>query len=221
MKKRYQVLLLLAFGVLFAVFAANRPAKSDEWASWVQAWGSLIAIAVAIWVAKDQHDKAERRRDGDAKDEVRNFLAGVREELDATWNVYMVQVGLAVKATELGDVVEWTWPVPDNPFKVYAATVGTLGRVPEDEIRKAIVSTYIVANGLLLTWQMHNALKSVRDGVSPNVYDSTGFRPNHNWTKLHKELATYSAQLKAHQIEASIRIKATVALIDKFLERKE
>ncbi|OFQ51990.1 hypothetical protein [Achromobacter xylosoxidans] len=219
MKKRYQVFLLLVFGVLFAVFAFNPPEESDQWAAWVQAWGSLVAIGAAIWVAKDQHDKAEKRRVDDFNDEVRSFLAGIREELKVTWKVYMVQVGFAVKATEQGQVVDWIWPVPDSPFKVYAATVGSIGRVHEDELRNAIVSTYIVANGLLLTWQMHNAMKSARDSVPQKIYQAEGYRENSNWTALNSELATYSAQLKKHQLEASKRIKKTVRLIDGFLGR--
>ncbi|WP_063580976.1 hypothetical protein [Achromobacter ruhlandii] len=219
MKKRYQVGLLFVFGVLLAVFASNPPEKSEQWASWVQAWGSLVAIGVAIWVPKDQYDKAAQLRAKDAKDEVRNFLAGVREELLVTWEVYMRQVGQAVEETGPDEAVEWTWPVPDNPFKVYAATVGMIGRVPEDQLRNAVMSTYIVASGFLLTWEMHNGLRAARDSVPKVTVAPEGYRANDVWMERHLALSTYSKQLRKHQEEASRRIGETVRQIDGFLKQ--
>lgn len=209
----------IGVGVAFQGWPAWPQAEGQTWAAWVQAIGSVVAILAAIWVAKDQHDKAERRRADDAKNEVRNFLFGIREELHINWVVYMQTVGDAVLACKAGTAVDLTWPVPQNPFKVYASTVGLIGRVPDDVIRKNIVATYVVAGGLLLTWEMHNNMRAERDAEAELIEEMDGARPNGNWVSLNRDLTRYSKQLVKHQNEAAAMINITVALIDSYLKK--
>ncbi|WP_343718975.1 hypothetical protein [Achromobacter dolens] len=72
MHKGYQVLLLLFFLGFCSVLATHWPTSSGEWASWVQALGSIAAIGVAIWIPYDQavkrsdeavEEKRERREE--------------------------------------------------------------------------------------------------------------------------------------------------------------
>jgi len=217
MKKGYQVALLLAFGGLFAAFAFNPPKQSADWASWVQAWGSIAAICAAIWVAHDQHEKSETRHARAEKDEVRNFLSGVREELQVNWAVYMQQVGVHVNEFRKGEAIELTWPVPDNPFKVYAATVHVIGRLPDANLRKSIIVTYVVAGGLLHTWRMHNELRSRRDLEKKTILVIGGERESLAWVELNAALTEYSDQLFEHQAKAAWMIELTIEEIDAYL----
>ncbi|WMD20884.1 hypothetical protein RAS12_00505 [Achromobacter seleniivolatilans] len=219
MKKGYQVALLLAFGALFAAFAFNPPKTSGDWASWVQAWGSIAAICAAIWIAYDQHAKVREQQASARHDEVRNFLFGIREELHINWVVYMQTVGDAVQAVKDNAAVDVTWPVPENPFKVYASTVGLIGRVPDDLIRKQIVATYVVAGGLMLTWKMHNTMRAARDAEAELVEEMDGTRPNGTWVVLQRDLTRYSQQLRKHQNEAEAMIGIAVDLIDTYLKK--
>ena len=221
MKMRYQVLLLLAFGVLFAIFAFNRPTKSDEWAAWVQAWGSIAAICAAIWIAYDQHEKAQEQRKSMEADELRTFLAGVREELYVNWTVYMGQVGGRVLQSPAGQAIELVWPVPDNPFKFYGATVGMIGRLPDSDLRKSIIVTYVVAGGLLHTWRMHNELHDQRDRERRMVLESGGLRESERWRELNAQLQEYSGQLYDHQDQANSSIETTIEKIDAYLKSDE
>lgn len=219
MNKGYQVALLLAFGALFAAFAFNPPKSSGDWASWVQAWGSIAAICAAIWVAVDQHARTTQRQTEASRDEVRNFLSGIREELHVNWLVYMQTVGEYVRTIPPGEVVDATWPVPDNPFKVYASTVALIGHVPDDEIRKNIIATYVVAGGLLLTWEMHNSMRAARDAIAPGLHGAGGLESHVAWLAHQKSLKRYSQQLIKHQGEATAMINITVGLIDTYLQK--
>lgn len=209
----------LGVGVAFQGWPSWLQADGQALAAWVQAVGSVAAIAAAIWIAHDQHARAEKRSAKAERDEVRNFLAGIREELHTNWLVYMTNVGNAVAEAKPDAVVEWTWPVPENPFKVYSATVGMLGRVPEDELRKAIVATYIVAGGLMLTWKMHNSLREARDAEPERIGDKYEWEENGAWCELQRKLLAYSGQLKRHQGHASEMIADTITMIDSYLKR--
>lgn len=224
MKKGYQVALLLAFGALFAAFAFNPPKSSGDWASWVQAWGSIAAICAAIWVAFDQHQKSERRAIAAADEEVNNFLSGVREELRISWMVYMSQVGEELAKTKAGEPVTFWWPPPVDAFKVYGATVGVIGRVRDDEIRQQIISTYVVVGGLLVTWETHNRLltelneaeEALRSPSGDATYDQ---RKSARVMKMLETLLGYSDQLRTHQLQAVSLIESTISAIDRHFAR--
>ena len=225
MKKGYQVALLLAFGALFAAFAFNPPKHSGDWASWVQAWGSIAAICAAVWVAFDQHQKSEMRTIAAADQEVNNFLSGVREELNISWMVYMSQAGQELAKTKDGQLVNFWWPPPPDPFKVYGATVGVIGRVRDDEIRQQIISTYVVVGGLMVTWATHNRLLSELNEADEELRSSSGdaaydlLRRERVLKKLSTTLS-YSNQLRTHQLQAVSLIEGTIGAIDRHFARR-
>lgn len=224
MKKRYQVLLLLVFGLLFAAFASNPPSSSGEWASWVQAWGSIAAICAAVWVAAYQHEKTELRAIRESEKEVENFLAGVREELRISHTVYMVQVGQELEKSQPGQPIWFSWAAPGDPFKVYGATVGVIGRVRDDAIRQQVISTYVIVGGLLHTWATHDLLledytaaaEVHRRSISDPLLSSLEAQSLEN---RRRTLVAYGDQLRSHHHEASARIIETVDAIDRYLEK--
>jgi len=70
MHKGYQVLLLLLFLGFCSVLANYWPSDSSEWASWVQAVGSIGAIIAAFIVLSEQRREERRRRLRDKEDQV-------------------------------------------------------------------------------------------------------------------------------------------------------
>lgn len=223
MKKGYLVVLILVFGVLFAAFACKPPKTSGDVASWVQAVGSIAAIVAAVLIASDQHRKSEARAIADTQTEVHNFLAGVREELCASMAAYMLQAGTALEQVPAGHPVQLWWLAPPEPFKVYNATVGLIGRVRDDELRRQIISTFVVVGGLLLTWTTHNRLfdefEKADEATRQSIADATQLEAleMQSWAK-EKALMEYGEQLRSHHSNATTLVKATIALIDNYLK---
>ncbi|AOY90536.1 hypothetical protein BKK79_00855 [Cupriavidus sp. USMAA2-4] len=72
LRYRYFVTLLLVLGLVAVVcwaFAHWTPKDSSEVATWVQAIGAIIGIGIAIAVPAWQHRMAERRREGERREE--------------------------------------------------------------------------------------------------------------------------------------------------------
>src|SRR5690606_11411810 len=46
--------------VLIGVFVWQRPTNPAEWAAWMQALGSIVAVGVAIWVPYKQRENQRR-----------------------------------------------------------------------------------------------------------------------------------------------------------------
>lgn len=53
---------VLIYGALIGVFAAYPPATTGDWAAWAQAFGSVAAIALGLWVVQRQHTLEVQRR---------------------------------------------------------------------------------------------------------------------------------------------------------------
>lgn len=63
MHKGYQVLLLLFFLGFCAVLAKYWPTNSNDWASWVQAMGTIIAIVGSYWLGEREYRRDRGERD--------------------------------------------------------------------------------------------------------------------------------------------------------------
>lgn len=67
-------LVVIAFTVVLLLFPNMR---SEAGAGWTQAFGAIVAVAVAIWVPWDQHNKAVARDEKRQKDEKRDTLGSM------------------------------------------------------------------------------------------------------------------------------------------------
>eukprot|EP01036_Dinobryon_divergens_P057041 gene57041-76168_t len=54
---------VLVYGALIGVFAAYPPAATGDWAAWAQAFGSVTAIGLGLWVVQRQHTLEMQRRE--------------------------------------------------------------------------------------------------------------------------------------------------------------
>ncbi|WP_033471261.1 hypothetical protein [Bordetella bronchiseptica] len=84
MRKRYQVALLLLFLGLCIVLAKYWPSSSTDWASWVQAIGSIGAIVGAFQIALTQARESDRvRKKQDEIDRLDRSNLGTAIAIDA------------------------------------------------------------------------------------------------------------------------------------------
>lgn len=209
----------IGVGVAFSGWPAWPEAEGQTWAAWVQAVGSVGAILVAVWVVYKQHKEADKRQERTQREVVRNFLLGVREELAITWRVYMAQVGTELAKTEDGEIVRLYWPAPESPFKVYGATVGQIGCVPDDELRALIIQTYVIAGGLLYTWETHNRQLKDFDYLDRTPRSRSAIQAQVDYRADLAALIEYGEKLRNHQNSASEAIDETIEAIDQFLCR--
>jgi len=51
--------------ILLAIFLLNWPIDSEQWASWVQAIGTVLALGIAIYLSKQERDERRTERELD------------------------------------------------------------------------------------------------------------------------------------------------------------
>ncbi|MFM0505281.1 hypothetical protein [Paraburkholderia caffeinilytica] len=159
-------------GVLLTALVKFPPNSSSDWAAWVQAIGSIGAIGIAIWVSHKQYRDAlileqERKKSlaeqGSA--EIRAIVEAVRDELDALWEGYNLQIGPLLRSLPVGSPFNFIYPVFTDAFTVYNGVSSKIGRIPERELRRLIVATYAHAKGLVYSFQLNNKMLTDRQQI--------------------------------------------------------
>lgn len=132
--------------------------KHPGLASWVQAIGSIIAIGIAIWVPYWQKKQAhEQARQAEA-DQVRHLLRNLLDEIIVVSSGFREQNGKLLLETTDGSPFMYVVPVMDNPFPIYNASTAKLGQIPDDELRRHLITGYGYASAFVSSIRFNNLL---------------------------------------------------------------
>lgn len=143
------------FGV---AFDEHPPTSSQDFAAWVQAFGSIGAILVAVWVSYHQHEKQQERDKCAEAEEVESMLLSLRDEIGTLWQLYERRVGNLLAADPDGTAFLYRWPIQEKPFTVYDSCVGRIGKIKDQKLRQKIIVTYGHAWGLVASFRANNAM---------------------------------------------------------------
>lgn len=124
---------------------------SAEAAGWVQAGGSLLALAIAIGIAYFQHRSTELKARADEDALARKVLVSISDELTVRWQQYTEVVGSEVAKAEKQGYMSGFWLLPDYPFPVFEGLRSHLPLIQSADLRREIIRTYALFEGLVLT----------------------------------------------------------------------
>lgn len=116
-------LLCIIGGLVFAgIFVWKFPEGSAEWASWIQAFGTIGAVAAAIYVVHLENKKARKLAEDLAyeqtkKDEVA-ILSALSAELQVEWSRYLEMGGKMLEEHDENSSFDYFWmpPIRDSLF---------------------------------------------------------------------------------------------------------
>jgi hypothetical protein len=160
-------------------------------ADWLQFSAQILAAGLAAVAAivgvnlgnknarKVQQEEAKRQLERDRQsEEVRltALLEALREELSVSWNAYILQVGQWVENVRDSEHPQPLpfWPCYGEYFAVFRANAAGLGMIKSDELRKALVEAYVLAQGNIDTYQSFNRLRSEYEHISAQDFTPPG-----------------------------------------------
>ncbi len=111
---------------------------------------TLLGVIIAYHLARRSQSKQEQAV-------INGFLQAVLDEIETLWQRYMDGMGVKVESLNEGEILP-IYPVLNDYFTVYHGNAFLLGRVQDDDLRKAIVTTYTGAKGLLDSFGMSNVI---------------------------------------------------------------
>lgn len=131
--------------------------KHPGLASWVQAIGSIIAIAIAIAVPWWQKRQAMKQAQDVDRAQLRHLLHTLLDEITVAVEAFKEE-GDNLLATEAGTPIRTTIPLLENPFPIYHACMPRLGQIPDEELRKLVIIGYGRAIGFVASVRFNNVL---------------------------------------------------------------
>jgi hypothetical protein len=157
---RETLLILGAFslGIILAAAFAHMPGTAADWASWVQAIGSIVAILVAIAVSHNESVKYRRRERLKEAGETLALLRSLADELHTLqeWtNRSFKDKVLKMDPTEGLSV--FLVP-PHAPFLIYEGNISKIGVITDDRLRRTLVKAYGMSGQFIDSLSNHNLI---------------------------------------------------------------
>jgi hypothetical protein len=121
-------------------FTLHPPLNSQDWAAWIQAVGSILAIAVAILVVQLQAKEERRAAIIRADDEVKNALRGIYLELKVHLNGAK-SASRQIKTAQSHGYAR-LFPQMEVNYPVFQAHAGTVCRCPSKQLLDDILVIY-------------------------------------------------------------------------------
>lgn len=174
------------------------------------AYGAHRATQEAIKHQTAREEMSERQRK-------RAFLLALEAEITTIWNSYESEMVLTLQNHPDGHPFLVTLPVVGDYLVVYRENTSVLGLIEDDELRKAIVSTYSLATNLIDAYRYNNQMIARRnmliaqlgphlEAAQNNHLDADQATISAMFGSLLQEMAGYAKTLKTAHEETAVAV---------------
>lgn len=182
-------------------------------ASWLQAFGAIVAIGIAIWVPYWQKKQIQVQALLAEKEQVRHLLRNLLDEMIVVSSNFGERNGKLLMDLPIGEPFTYLIAIIEHPFPIFEASTPKLGQIPSDELRRLIIGAYGRANGFVGSIRLNNALLE--------RFEQADYLASVHNDQIHKDLrqarlqrlALYGDALKSSYSDAVATIQQAQAAI--------
>jgi hypothetical protein len=180
---------------------------------WIQAIGTLLAVAIAIWVPWRQNHLNRKEDANRQAAEVASFLRAIRAEVKGAWDNYNVMVRSAILNVQADQFLGTTFRFSEKAFSIYDNSGVQVGKISDEELQALIVRTYGLAKSLIVSTQINNEMLQQLERQDQHqlgvIYVQ---RPD-----VRKALIEYATTLKLIDAALETSVKDLIARLDSYL----
>ncbi|MCW5626852.1 MAG: hypothetical protein KIT73_19195 [Burkholderiales bacterium] len=121
--------------------------------------GVLTGVFSIIAVNKTEKHNRDSQAEADSR-VLKGLLQALHDELESIFERYQETMGVHIESLPEGKPLLTYYPVINDFFTVYNANAFLIGRIENNDLRKSLVRTYILAKGLVDSYRMNNELLS-------------------------------------------------------------
>lgn len=188
--------------------------NKGECAAWVQAVGSIAALAVAIWVSSSQLRRQEARDQRRDAEEVDGMLRSLRSEWEVILFALERQVGPLLEASRTGSPFQVRYPLAEEPFKIYYGLIPKLGMVRNDQLRQQIIHTYGRGQGVVMTFRHNNEMITALDEARSRAVTGAPYNVGAADAAL-EGLCAYGDALRRNYAETKVEVLKLLEMLPK------
>lgn len=172
----------------------------------VGGWFTLHATEKTIQSSYEAQEKEEQR-------EIRALLSSLGVELNALWQFHMRRIGYRIEEMTDKDALLFYYPLTQDYFTIYNSNASFVGRLDDNELRKAIVVTYNKCKKVVDAFIYNNTLFLDYQQMNYETVDSGVQNPNQE-AKL-QELQQFAAVMKSDHFELKKYVDHLLDLLEK------
>jgi ABC-type nickel/cobalt efflux system permease component RcnA len=213
-KPRWLVAFLVLAVAISICVGRHYGLSRDQWAAWVQAVGSVLAILVAVWVSWHQSEQQRIHQAEAERAEVAGVLRSLRAEVETTLSYAGNHIAERLDSVRPGAPITFVFPLPEYPFPIFDALIPKLGLIPEAQLQRQIVDTFSAAKGLALTIHHNNDLSEALAVAHLGHLEVPTGASGEKLNMATRQLAQYSASFREAFTEGRSKLLALHAALD-------
>lgn len=165
------------------------------------------------------HEKDLERQENAKKERLQWLYQAILTEIQTLWECYEEGVGNALKRAETAQAIRMIFPLGEERFTVYESNSELIGSIPDSELRKLIVTTYIRLRGIIDCCRLNNELVAKLRQFE-ETYAGTGNPIYKKLAEAQKEdMGKYTKSLKKENSEAKECMLKLVSKLEEKLEK--
>lgn len=137
--------------------------NDNSWISIVAAiLGSIVGGSITGYFTlrgvKQAHRNDLEKQKKDRETIIRGLLQSLHDEIETLWETYMKGIGVKLEALTDNQPFLFYYPVTQEYFTVYTGNSFLIGQIDDNDLRKAIITSYTKARGLIDSYRFNNDL---------------------------------------------------------------
>lgn len=143
---------------MIGFFDAINKDKSFEAAAWIQAFGTVAAVLVAIWVMYRQQENQRQQELMRKEKDIENFLSGVRDEISLFRFGLRNGIGFSLEQVGENGALHAMAIMAEKPFNFYYSMQHIMGEMKDISLRQKIMAGYMLVESMIQLFLSHNEL---------------------------------------------------------------
>jgi hypothetical protein len=191
---------------------------------WLNAGISLCSAGIGAWAAiastkrSLEHSLAMARQE--SKEQEKALILSLRDEMAILAERFKSGVGSHLDKLEAGEPFERFFPVDLDYFTIYRSNGALIGRIENNELRKAIIQAYTRVMGVVDSFRYNNRLISALEAAQKEQIASATINFRLIAGDRRRQLTDYAPILKSAVADAETHVENMMKKIAEFEAKK-
>ncbi|MCD6262226.1 MAG: hypothetical protein J7J52_04315 [Deltaproteobacteria bacterium] len=178
--------------------------------------GGTITGFFAILATNRSYQHQKRHAEENEEKLINGLLQAIHDEIETIYERYQETMGSKLESLKAGEGLAFYYPLVSDFFTVYNGNSFLIGRIPDNDLRKNIITTYTLAKGMVDSFRLNNDLVSKFEFAN-KVYQETQQDIHKQQAALHyAALVEYANVLK----EGHFKLKNEIMNLLRELRKK-
>lgn len=124
--------------------------------------GALIGAGIGgyftLKATKDSFAHQKQEAEENEKILIQSLLQAIHDEAETVFDRYQETMGINLENLSEGQGLTLFYPLESDYFPIYNGNTSTIGRIPNNDIRKQIIKTYTLLKGMVDSFRFNNHL---------------------------------------------------------------